>query len=276
MAEKFTKISYVKTKNNSLTRAEEIDLAEQIEVGLYASYLLNSSGHPSTSIAELRYLVRTGRAAKKRLYLANLGIVGQLATSWGNRLGLPISELFQEGCVGLGEAINAWDCKRGTKFSTFAWKYVLGAVSRAGALRCGQLEGSVSRAKSEHAIRRDWQKLESLAGRRINVDEFSEISGHSKPKLRLVDSGSRPISLTEALADKLVADSQGTEESLPEGWGQILNRRELYLVEARYGFDGKRLTCNQIGQQLNVSASTVRRLEKRAINKLRTHLKEAA
>lgn len=263
-------------KEKLLTRAEEIDLAKEIEAGVYARHLLSTSGHRNATADELRRLVSRGTAAKKRLYLANLGIVGQIAASWGKRLGLAIGELFQEGCVGLGEAINAWDCKRGTKFSTFAWKYVLGAVSRAGALRCGQLDGSASRAKTDHAIKRDWQELELIKGRHIDCDEFSEISGHSKPKLRLVGCGTKPVRLTDAMADKLSADTEKDDEYLPEGWARVLNRRELYLVEARYGFDGERLTCSQIGEQLNVSASTVRRLEKRAINKLRTHLKEAA
>ena len=112
-----------------LNPADEVRLARAIEAGVLAAEALNRDENPlGASAEELRQLVAAGHAAQRGFFLANLKLVASISHQWATRATLPVDELFQEGCVGLGEAIRRWDHCRGSKFSSFAYPLVEGAI----------------------------------------------------------------------------------------------------------------------------------------------------
>src|SRR5262245_45845167 len=76
-----------------LTRAEEVQLAKRVE-----------AGDPS---------------ARRRLTEANLRLVVTIAKTYRSR-SIDMLDLIQEGTVGLMRAVDRYDWRRGTKFSTYA------------------------------------------------------------------------------------------------------------------------------------------------------------
>lgn len=113
-----------------LSAAQEADLAQQVEAGLYATELLRRPHpHPGASRAELAELERRGSQAWAVLWRANLRLVWHLAWQCHRRTGIGVDELNGEGQLALAEALMRWDHTRGTRISTLAWKWISHALN---------------------------------------------------------------------------------------------------------------------------------------------------
>ena len=61
-----------------------------------------------------------------------------------------------------------------------------------------------------------------------------------------------------------------TEEILNSG---VLTSREIEIIRLRFGFDGRRLTLEEIGQLIGLTRERVRQIEKQALKKLKSSRK---
>ena len=117
-------------KTALLTAEDEVELSKRIEVGLYATHLLNS-GETLTRARkrDLKILAREGKAARTHLLEANLRLVVSLAKRYTGR-GMPLLDLIQEGNLGLIRAMEKFDYSKGFKFSTYATWWIRQAITR--------------------------------------------------------------------------------------------------------------------------------------------------
>ncbi|WP_223774508.1 sigma-70 family RNA polymerase sigma factor [Streptomyces sp. 135] len=114
-----------------LTAAEEVELARNVEAGLFAEEKLGNTPDLDSQLAlDLDKLVVMGRMAKRRLIEANLRLVVSVAKRYVGR-GLTMLDLVQEGNLGLIRAVEKFDYARGYKFSTYATWWIRQAMSRA-------------------------------------------------------------------------------------------------------------------------------------------------
>ena len=104
-----------------LNAAQEVELAERIEAGLYAEQKLKADESIAKTKAgrELAIIAQDGRAAKDHLLEANLRLVVSLAKRYTGR-GMLFLDLIQEGNLGLIRAVEKFDYAKGYKFSTYA------------------------------------------------------------------------------------------------------------------------------------------------------------
>lgn len=82
---------------------------------------------------ELIRLIRNGDEAKKvELLENNRGMIYKLMSEFGYLLRNEDDrdDLFQAGCLGLMKALNRFDFKYNTQFSTFAYRYIHGEIVR--------------------------------------------------------------------------------------------------------------------------------------------------
>ena len=110
-----------------LTADEEIFLGKRVQAW---QPLKDRLRHELTK--EEKKIVYHGRRAKKRFFEGNIRLVIKVAKKYVPRVRtLDLSDLINEGSIGLNRAIEKFDPTRGYKFSTYAYWWIRQAVERA-------------------------------------------------------------------------------------------------------------------------------------------------
>ncbi len=260
-----------------LSARDEVRLARTIEAGLFAAESLAQDRRPcGASEEELRELVGLGQSAREEFHSANLRLVASLAHRWARRTSLPVDELLQEGCVGLGEAILRWDHGLGLRFTTFAFPLVNWAISGAAMVRCGELHATISQARGALRLQRHREELQNQLSREVSAGELARHLGHEELTVARGLQLARPAPLG--------SETEGSPPLLPEqdsssasiealtAWLALLPIQERVVLQARFGLGEPVVSQVALAERLGVSASTVRRIEQRALNKARRML----
>jgi len=227
------------------------------------------------------------RQATNQMIQANLRLVISVAKGridWG----VPLPDLIQEGNIGLMQAVQKFDHRRGYKFSTYAIPWIWQAINRAvnDQSRIVHLPGHVvddltklSRAKHNLA-----QKL----GQQPTEKELASETGLSSEKIEslfTVISGV-PVSLDKPvgedgsqigdfIADQTIVqpEEQSSESLLREELSRTLESltpRERRVIELRFGLNNEySRTLTEVGTELDLSKERIRQIEKEALAKLR-------
>lgn len=276
-------------KTALLNAEEEVELAQTIEVGLYAEYLLENSQEPLTRAMkrDLKVLVKEGRKARSHLLEANLRLVVSLAKRYTGR-GMPLLDLIQEGNLGLIRAMEKFDYSKGFKFSTYATWWIRQAITRGMADQSRTIRLPVHLVEQVNKLSRIKREMYQQLGREATNEELAEESGIEESKIEMLLRQSRdPVSLDmpvgadeEAPLGDFIEDSEATdaESAVVASLRHFdirtvldtLEQREQDVIRLRYGLDdGVPRTLDQIGRQFGLSRERVRQIEREVMSKLR-------
>ena len=219
------------------------------------------------------------RAAAEELVEQNSGLIWSIARRFFGR-GVDPDDLYQLGCVGFLKAVAGFDPDFGTQFSTYAVPKISGEIRRF--LRD---DGSikVSRTIKERAgvIRNARSALEQALGREPTLSEISEECGIPiediavaetatiAPESLQRESGEDGFTLENVLGDWTQEEKLIEYVALREAVS-ALPEKEKTVINLRY-YHG--LTQDDASKILQVSQVQVSRLERRAMEHLRTQLK---
>ncbi len=272
-----------------LTAAQEIDLAKQIEAGLFAGERMQTTP-PGPDHDDLRQLVGQGRAARDRLITANLRLVVAIAKPYAHR-GLELHDLIAEGNLGLLRAVEGFDYTLGYKFSTYAVAWIRQAIARAihdkgRTIRLPNHVGEqVDRLRAaawrlERELGRDPSAAELADDMGITAAEAAALQRTSEPVASLdvlvrVDDEAerRPLSCVLIDPDDASVEDVATDRLLP-GYLDVvldtLSEREAGIIRMRFGLDGAAapMTLAAIGAVYGLSRERIRQIERRTLAKL--------
>lgn len=172
-----------------LTAGQEVELAFSIEAGLFAQEKIDKSIRTGERLdpvllQELRQLVRNGRRDKERFIRANIPLVLHWSKKGRFRdKGVRRNDLIQEGQLGLIQAVEKFDYKKGYKFSTYAagWldNAMMGAILDHG--RTIRLPSNVGEELQK--MRRVAGGLERELQRPPSDDEIARAMGMSRDRV---------------------------------------------------------------------------------------------
>ncbi|WKD59140.1 sigma-70 family RNA polymerase sigma factor [Corynebacterium caspium] len=276
-------------KTALLNAEEEVELAQRIEVGLYAEYLLNNKSKELTRAKkrDCKVLAREGKKARSHLLEANLRLVVSLAKRYTGR-GMPLLDLIQEGNLGLIRAMEKFDYSKGFKFSTYATWWIRQAITRGMADQSRTIRLPVHLVEQVNKLSRIRRELYQHLGREATTEELAEESGIEVDRIEMLLRQSRdPVSLDmpvgadeEAPLGDFIEDAEAADAEAAVVASlrhsdirevlSTLEQREQDVINLRYGLDdGVPRTLDQIGRKFGLSRERVRQIEREVMMKLR-------
>ena len=143
-----------------------------------------------SSPEELTKRVRDGRKARQTLVAANMRLVVSVAKRY-TALGMGLSDLVQEGSLGLMRAATKYDPVRGCRFSTYACWWIQQAVLRAVAFQSRLIRLPMHVHQDLAKATRAAREYQADHGREPTDDELAEILEMPVAKLRRVRTAAK-------------------------------------------------------------------------------------
>ena len=233
-----------------------------------------------------RYQTQDDMEARRRLIESNIRFVVKLAIGYRNK-GMNLSDLIQEGNLGLIEALDRFDLEKNCRLITYASWWIRLRIQRALEQKTNQINLPINKLDLYRKIRGYSQKFEIIHGRKPHHSEIAiEFSVEEDKVAELMNSeitfqtlhtidddhpGFESILVDENHVDPRDRIWQKEAEQKLNTAFDVLSPRERDVLEHRYNIHngGKKLSLRKVGQLLGLSAEGVRRIEEQAMIKLR-------
>jgi len=266
--------------------------------GLLDQYLRDISAYPLISRedeAALAVRIRAGEEdALNTLVRANLRFVVSVAKKYQNQ-GVNLSDLINEGNLGLIRAARRFDETKGIKFISYAVWWIRQAILQALAEQSRIVRVPLNRAGDLHRIGRRAAALIQELGREPTNEEIADDMALSEEEVAKTMAISHThLSLDAPLNpgeehslidhipdnDSPSPDEETFEKALIETVHQslgVLKPREARVLRMYFGLDGDEpMTLEDIGTAMGVTRERVRQIKDRALLKLRHTSKKRA
>jgi RNA polymerase primary sigma factor len=243
---------------------------------------------------DLARQVRKGSAqAREHMISANLRLVVKIAKDYMN-CGLSMEDLVAEGNLGLIRAVEKFNPKFNTRFSTYAAWWIKQSVRRALANHSKTIRLPVHVVDKLQKVRRASQQLTELLGRTPEDAEVAEELNMAVKKVTRIRAASHQMvsldassstdpdlpSFSEILADESALDpafevsDRNIKKNILTALS-TLDEREQKILALRFGLNGeKELTLANIGKKFKLTRERIRQLQNSALGKLHRRMKQ--
>lgn len=259
-----------------------------------AEYLDEVSQEPLLSPdeeVELAKRIKEGdEIARDKLIRANLRFVISVAKQF-SQTGLPLTDLINEGNIGLIKAAEKFDETKGFKFISYAVWWIRQCIIQAISENCRMIRLPSNKIASANKIKNAYSLLEQIKLRPPTLEELSEMTSmpvqQIKDLIKYVDNN--VDSLDESINDdgettmldfvpninSVSPDSDLERESLKIEINRIietLSINEKLVIKYYYGLEHTHaLSIEEISDRMNMSAERVRKIRDKAIKKLKNN-----
>jgi RNA polymerase primary sigma factor len=269
--------------------ARSAQLTEEEGIPSYLGRLTQAPLLTAQQEEELTKLVQKGNiSARQRLIESNMRLVINIAKSYRNKA-IPLEDLIQEGAIGLMQAAERFDPKRGFRFSTYATHWIRQAIGRAIDNKSKAIRLPAHVSQTIRKIERERVRLFRELGTEPSFEDVAAALGVNPKKLMsLMQSSQELLSLDMSVGEGggttlggLIKDSRNRDpeatmlsQQMSEELQEILqelNDREQKVMRLRFRLDGESepVLQDEIAKELKLSRERVRQIEVQAIKKLR-------
>ncbi len=246
-----------------LTAEEEVSLAERIRMG--------------------------DQQALEKLTKANLRFVVSVAKQYQNQ-GLSLSDLINEGNLGLIKAAQRFDETRGFKFISYAVWWIRQSILQALAEQSRIVRLPLNKVGLTNRISRAYSQLEQEYEREPSTEELAELLQIGLEEVENTLSGSsRHLSVDAPFAEgedgslldvMINPNAEATDSALAHNDSlrcevasaiQMLSERQQDVLKLYFGIDVEHpLSLEDIGERFALTRERVRQIKDKAIARLRT------
>jgi RNA polymerase primary sigma factor len=231
--------------------------------------------------------------ALRELVERNLRFVVQVAGKYKG-YGLPLADLINEGNLGLMHAATKFDPERGVRFITYAVWWIRQAIMHALAEGGNAVRLPLKQAEALSKLRQKFEEMRQEQGTEPTIEELAKVlemrpeevedllrvyrpqlsldapirNDSDATQLDFMQSGSIPSSEDAFFHASMINEVHDLLEHL--------DPREVKILRARFGFDGRPKSLAAIGRELGLSRERIRQIESRARSKLRVLAKQKA
>ena len=230
---------------------------------------------------------KRGDKAKEKLVTANLRFVVSVAKQYQHQ-GVPLSDLINEGNLGLITAADKFDETRGFKFISYAIWWIRQSILQAIAEYSNIVRRPQSQISVSNKIKKATNEFVQKQQRNPTADELSEIISLEIDKIEKaiqteahVNSLDAPVSedADSTMADVMAsspeyaADRTVNHESmcsdLMKVLCDVLNERERLIVIQNFGIGCPERSLDDIGYGMGLTRERVRQIRERSLDKVR-------
>jgi RNA polymerase primary sigma factor len=267
---------------------------EESALALYLREISKHNALSSEEESELAVRIRDGdQSALDRLVRCNLRFVVSVSRNYQNQ-GLPLSDLINEGNLGLIRAAKRFDERKNFRFISYAVWWIRQAILQALAEQSRIVKLPLNRVGTIHKIGKTQSRLEQRLNRLPYADEIAEeLAINSREVRDAIRIGTSHLSLDAPVHSSKDSHLMDTIEdhkterpddamkggALTREVDQILselNEREREVVKLYYGIDTEiPHTLEEIGIRLDLTRERVRQLKEKALRRLKLSAKAA-
>jgi len=228
------------------------------------------------------------RKNKEELVKANLRLIISLARKYSPN-GMFLSDLIQEGNIGLLKAIEKFDYRKGFKFSSYATWWIRQSITRYLAENTRTIRVPVHIIETIYKISKIVStKFYQEYGRDPTLDELAKETGQSIEKLNYIFKVMKhPVSLETTVGEDedttlrdfiedqntVKPDEATFNTALSEKVRELLKTlspREEKIIRLRFGIGEKEAcTLEEVGNKFGVTKERIRQIESMALRKLK-------
>ncbi len=262
------------------------------DMEVFRIYLNEISKFPVLTREEERSLAEAvhdgDNQAKEYMIKCNLRLVISIAKKYTGR-GMNLTDLVEEGNIGLIKAVEKFDYTKGFKFSTYATWWIRQAIERSLINQCRMVRIPVHMTENINKVLKAQTELSAKLNREPSVLELSTECKMPLSMIRKVfDAMKQDTSLDMPIGEddnsslhELISDDEQSvdpyviienisKKSLIMRWLDCLNENEKYIIIKRYGLDDNEpQTLEAIGNTMGITRERVRQIEKRVLGKLK-------
>lgn len=236
---------------------------------------------------EIRLGGKRGERAKNRLVAANLRFVVSVAKQYQHK-GLSLTDLIDEGNIGLVKAAEKFDETRGFKFISYAVWWIRQSILQAIAEQSRMVRLPLNQIGALSKINNEIQKFEQEHQRKPSAEELSEIIDIDHLKIEQamnadvrhtsIDAPFTDDDTSDSLAEMLpssdrtltnMVDRESMHEDLKEIFKKVLKPREETILRKSFGIGCQEEGVEEIGTQMGLTRERVRQIKEKSIEKIR-------
>ena len=256
-------------------------------------YLVEIGRQPLVTIdeeIELAQAIRKGgpegEKAKERLVTANLRFVVSVAKQYQHQ-GLTLTDLIDEGNIGLVKAAEKFDETRGFKFISYAVWWIRQSILQAIAEQSRIVRLPLNQSGALSKINQEINRFEQIHQRRPSVTELAELTQIDESKIeQTAKADSHHMSIDapfgedddNSMADMLSSgedsrtdkhvDYESLTSDLDNVLRNVLKDRELKIVKECFGIGCQERGLEEIGAEMGLTRERVRQIREKSIAKL--------